>query len=120
MTVRLKSYLNVFFGEQPGAMGQDLIELPKSLQLLWGFFQTIQPLGIPSDLQEVIHVQVDQIRALVPGSSLLKTNTHLEKSINEIFELHTKTQSAISPLSLCNDCSAETMDRPSEAGNAVS
>lgn len=85
VTVRLKSYLNVFFGEQPGAVGQDLIELPESLQLLWGFFQTIQPLGITSDLQEVIHVQVDQVCALVPGSSLLNTNMLLEESGTVVF-----------------------------------
>lgn len=85
VTVRLKSYLNVFFGEQPGAVGQDLIELPESLQLLWGFFQTIQPLGITSDLQEVIHVQVDQVCALVPGGSLLNTNMLLEESGTVVF-----------------------------------
>lgn len=72
--VRLKSYLNVFFGEEPRAVGQDLVELPESLQLLRGFLQTIQPLGIASYLQEIVHVQVDQIRALVPGSSLSKTD----------------------------------------------
>lgn len=85
VTARLKSYLDVFFGEQPGAVGQDLIELPESLQLLWGFLQTIQPLGITSDLQEVIHVQVDQVRALVPGGSLLNTNVLLEESGTVVF-----------------------------------
>lgn len=85
VTVRLKSYLNVFFGEQPGAVGQDLIELPESLQLPWGFFQTIQPLRITSDLQEVTDVQVDQIRALVPSSSLLNTDKSLEQFTTGIF-----------------------------------
>lgn len=79
--VRLKSYLDVFFGEEPRAVGQDLIELPESLKLLWGFLQTIQPLGITSYLQKIIHVQVHQIRALVPGSGLLKTQTPLEESV---------------------------------------
>jgi len=80
MTVTLKSYLDVFFGEQPRAVGQDLIELLKSLQLLWSFSQTIQPLGITPNLQEVIDVQVDQICALVSGGSLLITNMLLEES----------------------------------------
>lgn len=77
---KLKSYLNVFFGEQPRAVGQDLVELPESLQLLRGFLQTVQPLGIASYLQEIVHVQVDQIRALVPGSGLSNTDGHLEES----------------------------------------
>lgn len=78
--VGLKSYLDVFFGEQPRAVGQDLVELPESLQLLRGFLQTVQPLGIASYLQEIVHVQVDQIRALVPGSGLLNADGHLEES----------------------------------------
>lgn len=81
----LKSYLDVFFGEQPGAVGQNLIELPESLQLLWSFSQTIQPLGITSNLQEVIDVQVDQICALVSGGSLLNTNMLLEESATVVF-----------------------------------
>lgn len=54
-------------------MGQDLVEFSQGPQLLWGSVQSIQPLGVSSDLQEVVHVQIDQVGALVPGSSLKKT-----------------------------------------------
>ena len=64
------SYLNVCLGKKPGPVGQDLVELPKSLQLLWGSVQAIQPLGVPSHLEEVVDVEVDQVGALVSGRSL--------------------------------------------------
>lgn len=64
------AYLNVCLGKKPGPVGQDLVELPKSLQLLWGSVQAIQPLGVPSHLEEVVDVQVDQVGALVSGRSL--------------------------------------------------
>lgn len=46
-------------------MSQDFVQLSELLQLLRGFIETIQPFRISSYLDEIIHVQVDQIGALV-------------------------------------------------------
>ncbi len=51
-------------------MGQDLVELSELLQLLRGFVQAVQPLGIAADLEEVVHVQVDQVGTLVSSCRL--------------------------------------------------
>lgn len=51
-------------------MGQDFVELAKLLQLLRGFVQAIEPLRIPSNLEEVVYVQVDQVGTLVSSCRL--------------------------------------------------
>lgn len=51
-------------------MGQDLVELRELLQLPRGLVQAVQPLRVAPDLQEVVHVQVDQIGTLVSGCRL--------------------------------------------------
>lgn len=53
------SHLNVLLGEKPRSVGQDFVELSELLQLLRGFKEAIQPLGISPDLKEVVDVQVD-------------------------------------------------------------
>lgn len=51
-------------------MGQDFVDLTELLQLLRSFVQAVQPLGIPPDLKEVVHMQVDQVGTLVASSRL--------------------------------------------------
>lgn len=51
-------------------MGQDFIELAELLQLLRGFVQAVQPLRISPDLEEVVHMQVDQVGTLVSSCRL--------------------------------------------------
>lgn len=63
-------HLDVFLGEKPRPVGQDLVELAQVLQLLRRSVQAVEPLVIATDLEEVIHVQIDQIGALVSGCSL--------------------------------------------------
>lgn len=63
-------HLDVFLGEKPGSVGQDFVDLPELLQLLRGLVQAVQPLGIAPDLEEVVHVQVDQVGALVSSCRL--------------------------------------------------
>lgn len=65
MLLCLQKALNVFLGEKPWSVGQDFVEFPELLQLLRGFIQAVQPLGIPPDLEEVIHVEVHQVGTLV-------------------------------------------------------
>lgn len=55
----LSSHLNVFLGEKPRSVGQDFVELSELLQLLRGFKEAVQPLGISPNLKEVVDVQVD-------------------------------------------------------------
>lgn len=40
-------------------MGKDFVELSELLQLLRGFKEAVQPLGISPNLKEVVDVQVD-------------------------------------------------------------
>jgi len=51
-------------------MGQDFVEFSELLQLLWGTIQAVQPLGIAPDLEEVVHVEVDQVGTLVSSCRL--------------------------------------------------
>lgn len=51
-------------------MGQDFVELSELLQLLRRLIQAVQPLWIPPDLEEVVHMQVDQIGTLVSSCRL--------------------------------------------------
>lgn len=69
-SVSVLKYLDVRLCEQPRPVSQDLVELSQGSQLLRGSLQSVQPLGVSPDLQEVVHMQIDQVRALVPGSSL--------------------------------------------------
>ena len=64
------THLDVFLGEKPRPVGQDFVQLSELLQLLRGFIQTVQPFRISSHLEEIIHVQVHQIGALVSGCCL--------------------------------------------------
>lgn len=64
------SHLDVFLGEKPRPVCQDFVELSELLQLLRGFVQAVQPLGITPDLEEVIHVEVDQVGTLVSSCRL--------------------------------------------------
>lgn len=48
------SHLDVFLGEKPWPVGQDFVELSELLQLLRGFVQAVQPLGVTPDLEEVV------------------------------------------------------------------
>lgn len=66
----MSTHLHVFLGEKPRPVGQDFVELPELLQLLRGFIQAVQPLGITPDLEEVVHMQVDQVGTLVPSGCL--------------------------------------------------
>lgn len=51
-------------------MGQDFVELSELLQLLRRFVQAVQPLWITPNLEEVVHMQVDQIGTLVSSCRL--------------------------------------------------
>lgn len=51
-------------------MGQDFVELSEMLQLLRGAIEAVQPLGVPADLEEVVHVEVDQVGTLVSSCRL--------------------------------------------------
>lgn len=50
----LQKVLDVFLREKPRSVGQDFVEFSELLQLLWGFGQSIKPLGIAPDLKEVV------------------------------------------------------------------
>lgn len=64
----------MLLGEKPGSVCQNLVEFSELLQLLRGFVQTIEPLGITPHLEEVIDVQVDQIGALMSRCRLKNTS----------------------------------------------
>lgn len=63
-------HLHVFLGEKPRPVGQDFVELAELLQLLRGFIQAVEPLRIAANLEEIIHVQVHQVGALVSSCRL--------------------------------------------------
>lgn len=67
---RPTSHLDVFLGEQPRSVRQDFVELAELLQLLRRLVQTLQPLWVAADLQEVVDVEVDQVGTLMSSCRL--------------------------------------------------
>lgn len=63
-------HLDVFLGNQPRPMRQQLVDLTEFPQLLRGPMEAQQPLRVTTSLQKLSHVGSHQVRTLVAGSSL--------------------------------------------------
>jgi len=85
-------YLDVLLGDEPGPVRQDLVDLVEVAQFGGDEIETAQPLGIAPRPQELQHVEVHQVPAVVPrgrlqepkvspmGSSRLTTTSWLLQS----------------------------------------
>lgn len=65
-----KIYLDMLLGDKPGSVSQHFVQFSQILQFLRCIFQAIQPFRVSTNVQEVIHVEVNKVRALMSGCSL--------------------------------------------------
>lgn len=61
----LRQSLDVLFGQQPGAVREDLVDVVDGTQLLRDELQAVQPLGVAALGHELLLVQAHQVVALV-------------------------------------------------------
>lgn len=60
----------MLLGDEPRPVCQDLVDLVEVAEFGGDEFEAAQPLGVPPRPQELQHVQVHQVPALVPGCCL--------------------------------------------------
>lgn len=67
-------YLDVLLGDEPGSVRQDLVDLAEVAQFEGDEIEPTQPLGITPRPQELQHVEVHQVPAVVPCGRLQEPN----------------------------------------------
>lgn len=63
-------YLNVLLANQPGPVGQDLVDLTEPAEFGGDAVQPSQPQGVTAHPQELQHMEIHQVPTSMPGSGL--------------------------------------------------
>lgn len=66
----------MLLGDKPGSVSQHFVQFSQILQFLRCIFQPIQPFRVSTDVKEVIHMEINKVRALMSCCSL-KRKTQL-------------------------------------------
>lgn len=75
-------YLDVVFGDEPGPVGEDLVDLVQVAQLARDEREPAQPVGVAAGVTELARLLLDHVRALVPTGRLVN------QLRNQIISLH--------------------------------